>query len=500
MVASAAVSPGVSVRTHLSIAVGAVLLVAVSACRDKDSGVLVEPDTDVEVGTDTDLGTDTDADTQPPCGNGVVDTGELCDVAIADGQAGACPGDCADDDACTTEVLSGTACMAECVTGAVETCTDDDGCCADGCTSLDDNDCDPECGNGVVEDDEVCDGDCPTTCADQDACTTDTLAGDPLDCDVTCESVAIVTCVDGDGCCAPGCDNTEDSDCEAGCDPESDVCEPECGNGIVEGDEDCDDGNTDANDTCDDCAFADALYRVTDLDLRDPHVFADLPFVGCTDVTDQPFGQDGVNPLVQASIEEDDNNDGMLDLSLLLTFPERLPSATMGPVELTDADCTAPEDSTACTAQPSASVTEWTYVQQTSGTCVSAVSGTTRASYVPSLAMPEGPCFATDTTTVVVNTGLVSFTLAETQLGAADVSSLPAAYTDGLLRGFLTQTEAQAVVFPSDTPFIGGDTLASVLRGHASNCSPDSDMDVHPTLGDGWWMYFNFTASRVPGP
>src|SRR5262249_47722382 len=31
-----------------------------------------------------------------PCGNGVVDTGETCDIGIAQGNPGACPVDCAD--------------------------------------------------------------------------------------------------------------------------------------------------------------------------------------------------------------------------------------------------------------------------------------------------------------------------------------------------------------------------------------------------------------------
>ena len=43
-------------------------------------------------------------DASPLCGNSVVDPGESCDTAILNG-AGACPADCGDGDACSTDVF-----------------------------------------------------------------------------------------------------------------------------------------------------------------------------------------------------------------------------------------------------------------------------------------------------------------------------------------------------------------------------------------------------------
>ncbi len=70
------------------------------------------------------------------------------------------------------------------------------------------------CGNGVIEPGETCDpvGSCPTACPDTLACTTDMRVGDPALCTAACLHDA-VACVTGDGCCAPGCDNTTDGEC-----------------------------------------------------------------------------------------------------------------------------------------------------------------------------------------------------------------------------------------------------------------------------------------------
>jgi hypothetical protein len=68
------------------------------------------------------------------------------------------------------------------------------------------------CGNGVIEPGEICDP-CPTDCDDGNACTIDTLVGDPAQCAAECEHAPVTACADGDGCCPAGCDNTSDDDC-----------------------------------------------------------------------------------------------------------------------------------------------------------------------------------------------------------------------------------------------------------------------------------------------
>ncbi len=81
------------------------------------------------------------------CNNGVVDTGETCDPALA----GSCPATCAPSaDACAPNNLVGTAatCTAACTVVPITECINDDGCCADGCDTASDNDCDAGGGGG----------------------------------------------------------------------------------------------------------------------------------------------------------------------------------------------------------------------------------------------------------------------------------------------------------------------------------------------------------------
>jgi MYXO-CTERM domain-containing protein len=79
------------------------------------------------------------------CDNGMVDSGETCDPP------GSCPTDCqASGDACVLNQLVGSAaqCTAECVQNTVTTCIDGDGCCAAGCSAVEDDDCSTGSGNG----------------------------------------------------------------------------------------------------------------------------------------------------------------------------------------------------------------------------------------------------------------------------------------------------------------------------------------------------------------
>ena len=161
------------------------------------------------------------------CGDGVVGRGETCDPIES------CPETCDDGVACTSDTRMGEAstCDVACDVTVIEACANGDGCCPDGCDSSTDDDCSASCGDGVLDDGETCDppGTCPTSCDDANACTTDRLTGSATACSAACSNVAITACVAGDGCCAPGCDATTDSDCM-----------PSCGNGVVEAGETCD--------------------------------------------------------------------------------------------------------------------------------------------------------------------------------------------------------------------------------------------------------------------
>jgi len=95
---------------------------------------------------------ETVAGCDPFCGNGQIEPWETCD--------GSCMTQCDDGDACTMDVLTGSAdtCDVACGTVDITWCVSSDGCCPSGCDALSDVDCAPTCGNGVAEEGEACDG------------------------------------------------------------------------------------------------------------------------------------------------------------------------------------------------------------------------------------------------------------------------------------------------------------------------------------------------------
>jgi cysteine-rich repeat protein len=525
---------------------------------------IVEADEDCDDGN-TSQDDDCRNDCTFACGDGVVNANaaEICDTGIAAGEVGACPSSCDDGDACTTGSIQGTGCQAECVYGQIAVCLNDDLCCAMGCNETTDNDCAAMCGNSVIETGEVCDppGSCPASCNDNDACTQNVLSGSSLSCDAACSYPVITACV-ADGCCAAGCNSTNDPDCsvscgnaviEAGetCDPvascptacndnnacTNDVltgsaancnaactfsaktgcqadgccvpgcnavndadCSPICGNMVVELGEACDDGNANPNDACNACVLtgnvSPTAFLFTDIDVRDPHMFADA--FGCRDITNQVFGVDGVNPQFQNAIQADGNNDGLLDLSLLAVFrPLNQTGAATGSVNFVEGDCTAPLNSTSCQPALGAVSVPFTYTNQSTGTCLDVVPGTTRATYMPTIATPSGPCFSTDAQTISLDLNGIIVSLQDARFGASYVGVPATGLSNGLLRGFLTQATAESIILPANLPLVGGASMASILRGHSTNCATGSDMDMHPTLGTGWWLYLNFPASKV---
>jgi hypothetical protein len=183
-----------------------------------------------------------DADCSQSCGDGVVSGLEICEPMST---THPCPGTCDDGNACTSDVKTGTAeqCNVTCSHSPIAAAASGDGCCPVGADANNDTDCTPSCGNGVIEAGETCDGSCPTTCYDGNACTSDAPMGSAQACTAYCPFSSIVLCKNGDGCCAPGCTNSNDDDCA--------TPPPMCGDGHVDSGETCD-GNCPT--TCPDVA------------------------------------------------------------------------------------------------------------------------------------------------------------------------------------------------------------------------------------------------------
>jgi cysteine-rich repeat protein len=434
-----------------------------------------------------------DSDCLAVCGNGIVEPSETCDTAIASGP-GACPTSCNDNNVCTSNVLGnpGT-CQAVCVFPPITTPTNGDGCCPAGANANNDNDCLPVCGNGVVEPPtETCDtaitsgpSACPTSCNDNNACTTNVL-NNAGTCRATCTFPPITTPTNGDGCCPAGANANNDNDCL-----------PVCGNGVVETGEQCDDGNTNNTDACSNTCTTNILptaFRFSDLDLRDPHVW--VSFLTCNDVTDNSLAGFSVNGQIQTQIQTDGNADGFLDLSPTLVFRPFSQTAATMPVELHFATCTAPMSSTTCTATSGGMVVMGTATNQTTGTCLAPLPGTTRP-YTPAIATPTAPCFVSNAVTLTINIGGIPITLHDAQVAARYVGNPATSLSNGLLRGFISEADANATIIPASFPLVGGKPLSSLLAGGSGACPSFSDKDTDNGVV-GWWFYLNFPATKVP--
>jgi hypothetical protein len=180
---------------------------------------------DLESGAGSDAALTDSGQVGPACGDGVVEMGELCDIAIPHGQAGACPlaADCTrtSTNACLHFTLSGTGCNAACTTVTTTRTVAGDGCCPAGANQNTDPDCTPVCGNGAVEAGESCDtgipagqmGACPTDCNTHNICFNGSLV------------------VPGGAPCQAHCSQTPSG---------HPGCSGACGDGVVEAGEDCD--------------------------------------------------------------------------------------------------------------------------------------------------------------------------------------------------------------------------------------------------------------------
>jgi len=437
-----------------------------------------------------------DSDCVAACGNGTVEPGELCDTAITSGP-GLCPAACNDGQSCTTDALiMGGTCQAACTATPIDTPINGDGCCPLGANSTTDNDCPAGCGNGVFEPPgEACDtaipsgpGSCPTACNDGNVCTADVLANAGT-CGAACVTSPITMPTNGDGCCPPGANANNDNDCS-----------PVCGNGVPEPGEACDDGNGNENDQCTSaCAVPVVAFRFSDLDLRDPHIFVKAVF--CFDVTDTEVAGFAVNKELQKGVQTDDDGDGDLDLSPTLVFRNYSQTAPTQPVELYLADCAPPLETTSCTPGDDPA-NMGTATNLTMGQCLTYLPGTVFG-YTPPVTPSAASCFVTSPMTVNLSLGGIPITLHDARIAAGYVGNPANTMVNGLLMGFISETDANNTIIPTTFPLVGGQPLSLLLPGGdpppagGGNCSTHSDKDTNNGVA-GWWFYLNFPASRVP--
>jgi hypothetical protein len=228
-----------------------------------------------------------------------------------------------------------------------------------------------------------------------------------------------------------------------------------------------------------------SAFRITQLEMRDPHVYLQ-GIGGCNDSI--MFA----NSTIQRPIDHDDNNDGYFDDSQVIVLrPLAQGDGETTPVSVYfAAQCTA--NSTTCTPGALAPGSD-TATSAAAGTCLTTIAGTTKP-YTPAVTPATGPCFSTGGVNMTASIFGTPVPLQQVQVGATYTGSPATGMMNGVLRGFLTQADAEAtnISFGIITA-----RLASFFPGGQNNCANFSDKDMLGTT-PGWWIYFNFTAETVP--
>ena len=256
-----------------------------------------------------------------------------------------------------------------------------------------------------------------------------------------------------------------------------------CGNGEREDGEECDDGNQTPGDGCESCRATDVVptaFKVTSLDLLDPHVMAED--AGCRSADLTSF----VNQLVAATFMDADR-DGFLDFAPVMVFRPLSQADGTTPADFVVATCSATSPTT-CSAGAATPIA-YTATSQAAATCLGALDGTT-GGYTPPVAATPGPCFATDERTLSLSLSAIQVTLEKARIAATYDGAPATRVTGGLLRGFMTEAVAEATQIEAL-----GTSLAALLPGSRLNGCP-SDLDVVDGVR-GWWFYLGFTAEEV---
>jgi len=96
--------------------------------------------------------------------------------------------------------------------------------------------------------------------------------------------------------------------------------------------------------------------------------------------------------------------------------------------------------------------------------------------------------------------GGIGITLESAQIGGEWVGLPATQIRDGLIKGFMTEENADNTIIPEgltgiDT--VDGEPVSSLLRGGANSCrGGTSDKDSLNGV-PGWWFYLSFSAARV---
>ena len=221
----------------------------------------------------------------------------------------------------------------------------------------------------------------------------------------------------------------------------------------------------------------DQAYRVTELQLRDPHLHARLG--GCLDITAKITG------LVNGELAADRDQDGLYDLSLVVV--ERTQSKQM---DLFVADCKTSEASCIATNR-----LEYFKLEDIDRGRCGTVDRTTLGDYKPRIQVPSAPCRLSQSQRIARSEPPLALPGTQIALWKRKQGG-----KSGRVRTFLSRETADAIAAPDSLWGIGGLSLSRFLAGDDQACPDFSDLDQGPDAEQGWWVYIDFQAETVRWP
>ncbi|MCF6288199.1 MAG: hypothetical protein L3J53_03055 [Proteobacteria bacterium] len=231
--------------------------------------------------------------------------------------------------------------------------------------------------------------------------------------------------------------------------------------------------------------------RVSQSNLVDPHLYVLLFGILCTDVTSE------VNAEIQSSIATDSDGDGFLDNNMITQFSSDQPAYITSrnlTASFIDGNCPTPLHSEACATsqiQQTGVATNFNSINSCLQPLADTLSG-----YTPMPNTTTAPCYSTEPITTTINLAGIEVDFRGYQQAARYPGVLD--LDNGLRMGFISEADAQAVVFPADIPVVGNQTLASLLPGGSDSCSSGDDRDLFTDgITTGWWFYFNTTSELI---
>lgn len=233
-----------------------------------------------------------------------------------------------------------------------------------------------------------------------------------------------------------------------------------------------------------------SVFRTTELTLVDPHLYVTV-FFQCSDLISQ------INDQIRIPLTTDGNADMLYDSSPLTLFRPLDQNSIGFGVETAEGDCTLPMagNPTACDMNRNSIPQSTTYSTLSSGQCSGVVPGSASV-YTPAIQVPSAPCFQTAERTIRVDFGGVAVDLIAASSAAAFNASPATQLNNGLIRGFLSESQANNVTIT--LPIIGPRVLSSLLPGGTGSCNNIANGKDSYLGQSGWWFYLNSTSAAVP--